>query len=121
MRAAYEALHARGWAHSVEVWLEDRLVGGLYGIAIGRAFFGESMFSRATNASKAAMLSLCLHLAEFGGGMLDCQVVSPHLLTVGAKTIPRAEFRVRLATSCGDGRRMTGWPEGRFATPSGFR
>jgi leucyl/phenylalanyl-tRNA--protein transferase len=121
MSAAYQALHAGGWAHSVEVWLDDRLVGGLYGVAIGAAFFGESMFSRATNASKAAMLSLCRHLATLGGGMLDCQVVSPHLLTVGARTIPRSEFRALLDTSCRDGRPMTGWREGRFSSPSGLR
>jgi len=120
MSAAYQALHARGWAHSVEVWLEDRLVGGLYGIAIGDAFFGESMFSRVTNASKAAMLSICRHLAARGGGLLDCQVVSPHLLTVGATTISRSEFRTLLDTFCGDRGPMTGWQSGRYPAPCGL-
>ena len=77
MMQAYSALHRAGWAHSVEVWFGTTLAGGLYGLSIGRAFFGESMFSRKSNASKAAMLALCAELGERQFRILDCQVVSP--------------------------------------------
>ncbi len=110
MAAAYADLHRAGWAHSVEVWHEDRLLGGLYGLAIGRAFFGESMFSRATNASKIAMLALCRHMAGRGMNLLDCQVISPHLLTLGAVAVPRSEFRVLLAAACEPPTAARDWP-----------
>ena len=99
MRAAYTRLHALGHAHSVEVWRGDTLVGGLYGVAVGRAFFAESMFSRAPNASKAAMVFLAreLHAREFA--VIDCQLPSRHLATMGAVEIPRREFLSLLAPS----------------------
>jgi len=100
MAQAYESLHAAGWAHSVEVWEEDELIGGLYGLAIGRAFFGESMFSRRSNASKFTLLYLSglLDAGEFG--LLDCQIQSPHLMSLGARMIPRQEFSMRLESLC---------------------
>ena len=97
---AYEALHASGWAHSVEVWEAGELTGGLYGIAIGRAFFGESMFSRRSNASKATLLFLSGLLADGTLGVLDCQVRSPHLMSLGATMISRASFTEQLASLC---------------------
>jgi len=110
MAAAYESLHRSGWAHSVEVWSGDKLVGGIYGVAIGKVFFGESMFSRETNASKIAMQCLCRILAQHDFPMLDCQVVSPHLLTLGAAPMARDEFRRRLETACASPDAFTGWP-----------
>jgi leucyl/phenylalanyl-tRNA--protein transferase len=111
MIAAYEILHAEGWAHSVEVWDSDRLVGGIYGLVIGKIFFGESMFSQETNASKFAMLGLCQQLLENDFALLDCQVVSEHLLTLGATTMPRAEFASTLRRSCQPVTRFEHWPE----------
>ncbi len=92
MAAAYSALHEAGWAHSVECWLDNQLVGGLYGISIGRVFFGESMFSRSSNASKVAFAWLVRQLSVWEFGLLDCQVYSDHLASLGAEEIPRAEF-----------------------------
>ncbi|MFQ5983082.1 MAG: leucyl/phenylalanyl-tRNA--protein transferase, partial [Woeseiaceae bacterium] len=89
MVEAFSTLHDEGWAHSVEIWRDDELVGGLYGIAIGKAFFGESMFSRQSNASKIAMWALCAHLVRHRFEILDCQVVSPHLTSLGAILMPR--------------------------------
>jgi leucyl/phenylalanyl-tRNA---protein transferase len=94
---SYEELHRRGAAHAVEVWLEDVLVGGLYGVAVGGAFFGESMFHRATDASKAALHALIVRLRERGFALLDIQWVTPHLAQFGAVAIPRAEYLTRLA------------------------
>jgi leucyl/phenylalanyl-tRNA--protein transferase len=111
MLAAFCRLHDEGWAHSVEVWAERRLVGGIYGLAIGRAFFGESMFSRETNASKTAMLALCRQLAAHDFLVLDCQLVSPHLLSLGASPMPRPEFARLLARACSQRTRFSGWPE----------
>ncbi len=93
MIQAYTRLHQSGYAHSVEVWQEDRLVGGLYGMAIGRMFFGESMFSRADNASKVGFAHLCRYLEHQGFGVIDCQVANPHLESLGAVEIPREEFQ----------------------------
>lgn len=90
MRAAYCELHRQGHAHSVDVWAEDALVGGLYGVAVGEVFCGESMFSRVNNASKLALLSL-LELMP-GLQLVDCQVPNAHLQSLGATNIPRAEF-----------------------------
>ncbi|MEO0576204.1 MAG: leucyl/phenylalanyl-tRNA--protein transferase [Pseudomonadota bacterium] len=92
MRSAYRALHQSGWAHSIEVHLDDALVGGLYGVAIDRMFFGESMFSRVSNASKVAMHYLCLQLAQDCFGLLDCQMHTPHLASLGAENMPRNTF-----------------------------
>ena len=97
MRAAYIQLHQLGQAHSVETWQQDKLVGGLYGVQIGRVFFGESMFSRVTDASKFALKSLCEHLIAQNVAMIDCQMATQHLLSLGAQLIPRAEFSALLA------------------------
>jgi leucyl/phenylalanyl-tRNA--protein transferase len=110
MRSAYNALHDEGWAHSIEVWLDDELAGGLYGVAIDRMFFGESMFSAVSNASKAAMVALCFLLVERGVRMLDCQVASPHLMSLGAELIPRREFAAVLETDCASLKKAGGWP-----------
>jgi len=102
MLAAYQRLHALGHAHSVEAWDGERLVGGIYGVAIGRMFFGESMFSAAPNGSKVALLALARALRAWGYPMLDAQVASDHLFTLGALELPRFDFCTRVAglTSC---------------------
>ena len=110
MIAAYARLHAAGWAHSIEVWDQERLVGGLYGLCIGRVFFGESMFSRVDNASKFAMFGLTQHMLASGLELVDCQVVSRHLMTLGATTIPRSEFKQMLRTLCQPATSFTDWP-----------
>jgi leucyl/phenylalanyl-tRNA---protein transferase len=110
MVKAYNTLHELGWAHSVEVWLEDRLVGGMYGVAIGRAFFGESMFSRLSNASKVALLALCRHLVKHDFAVLDCQVASPHLVSLGAIEMPRRDFESFLGDCCTPRTAFTEWP-----------
>lgn len=96
MREAYGRLHELGLAHSVETWRDGVLVGGLYGIALGRAFFGESMFSTATDASKIALVALVRQLERWGFGMIDCQMNTGHLASLGAREIPRGEFTRRL-------------------------
>ncbi len=96
MIAAYCALHKLGHAHSVETWMDGRLAGGLYGIAIGRMFYGESMFSHASNASKIALAYLSKQLDRWKFGMIDCQMNTPHLASLGAHEIPRDEFIKRL-------------------------
>lgn len=93
---AYCALHVHGAAHSIEVWDGKRLVGGLYGVAIGGAFFGESMFSRVDNASKVALVQLCEHLIGLGIELVDCQVLTPHMQRMGADLMTRARFLERL-------------------------
>lgn len=97
MVAAYERLHAAGWAHSVETWVDGELVGGLYCVGLGRAVFGESMFARRTDASKialAALVALCRH---HGVAQIDCQQKTGHLASLGAREIPRADFVSRVA------------------------
>lgn len=116
---AFEHLHAEGWAHSVEVWAQDRLVGGLYGLVIGRVFFGESMFSRVDNASKMALVALTRSMLESGMALLDCQVVSHHLATLGATTLPRPEFIALLDKACEPQTAYCDWPAGPLAV-SGF-
>ena len=96
MQEAYCRLFERGFAHSVETWEDGRLVGGLYGIAIGRMYYGESMFSRVSNASKVAAAHLARFLTAKGFGMIDCQMHTAHLASLGAREIPRAEFLRRL-------------------------
>lgn len=91
--AGYSALHERGFAHSVEVWRDNELVGGLYGVALGRVFFGESMFSRADNASKVGFAHLARQLCEWNFQLIDCQVANDHLFSLGAVEIPREEFQ----------------------------
>ena len=92
MATAYTALHHAGYAHSVETWADGALVGGLYGVSIGRMFFGESMFSRAPDASKIALVHLARQLERWKFGLIDCQMATPHLASLGAREIPRAEF-----------------------------
>jgi leucyl/phenylalanyl-tRNA--protein transferase len=100
MAAAYTHLHITGRAHSVEVWQGEQLVGGLYGVALGRAFFGESMFSRVSDASKVALVHLAGQLRQWGYGIIDCQVESAHLARLGAESIPRREFLRLLDALC---------------------
>ncbi len=98
MRRAYQRLHRDGHAHSFETWQGGRLVGGLYGVAIGRMFYGESMFSRATDASKVALVALVERLRARGFPLLDCQQRTPLLASLGAREIGRAAFLRRLAS-----------------------
>lgn len=97
----YLELHRRGFAHSVESWKQGALAGGLYGVALGGAFFGESMFSRERDASKAALVFLVKRMNEHGFTLLDTQWVTPHLARFGAKEIPRAEYMKRLKKATG--------------------
>jgi len=96
MVEAYIHLHQLGHAHSLEVWEDDLLVGGIYGLAMGSVFFGESMFSRRTDASKIALVALCRQLQGRGYGLLDCQVGNPHLYSMGAEELPREAFETLL-------------------------
>jgi leucyl/phenylalanyl-tRNA--protein transferase len=96
MMAAYGTLHERGIAHSIETWIDGELAGGLYGVALGRMFYGESMFTRATDASKIALVHLVRQLARWNFGMIDCQMYTPHLASLGAREIPRGEFMRKL-------------------------
>ena len=100
MLNAYCQLNRLGYAHSVEVWQEQQLVGGLYGVAIGKVFFGESMFSRVTDASKVALVHLSRQLLAWDFRMIDCQVYSPHLASLGAEVIPRKSFSQLLDQWC---------------------
>ena len=109
MQRAYEDLHRRGFCQSLEVWRQGRLIGGLYGVSIGRAFFGESMFSRETDASKIAMHWLCRQLNAWNFSLVDCQVTTPHLLSLGAQTISRERFLFELQTAVGAGGRTGHW------------
>jgi len=101
MTVAYSDLHAAGYGHSVEVWQEDQLVGGLYGVAVGRMFFGESMFSRRSNASKVALVCVVRLLSQLDFGLIDCQMPTSHLSSLGAREIPRDEFVSRVAALAG--------------------
>jgi leucyl/phenylalanyl-tRNA--protein transferase len=96
MIAAYCDLHRMGYAHSVETWMNGELAGGLYGMALGRMFYGESMFSRRTDASKIALAHLAAQLEKWNFGMIDCQMYTPHLTSLGAREIPRKDFITRL-------------------------
>ena len=109
MRAAYLRLHKLGYAHSVETWLNDRLVGGLYGIAIGNVFFGESMFSLERDASKVALKRLCDELVARGYQMIDCQMATPHLMSLGAELIPRVDFIQLLTVHVGEDLTPRAW------------
>jgi leucyl/phenylalanyl-tRNA--protein transferase len=95
---AYKELHRRGYAHSIETWADAALVGGLYGVSIGRMFYGESMFARATDASKIALAFLVRQLARWGFEMIDCQMSTAHLASLGAREIARRAFLSRLHT-----------------------
>lgn len=96
MLQAYTDLYALGVAHCIEVWQQHRLVGGLYGVALGKVFFGESMFSQENDASKVALVYLSGQLQAWGYELIDCQVTNEHLLSLGATEMPRAEFEQRL-------------------------
>ena len=110
MQQAYLRLHELGWAHSVETWVEGELVGGLYGVAIGRAFYGESMFARTSDASKVALAHLARHLESRGFGMIDCQMSTAHLESLGAREIPRREFVAALRELTRSGDAPGRWP-----------
>ncbi|MEP7096500.1 MAG: leucyl/phenylalanyl-tRNA--protein transferase [Dokdonella sp.] len=109
MLAAYQRLHALGSAHSVEAWDGERLAGGIYGISIGRMFYGESMFSAQTNGSKVALLALCHVLREWGCPLLDAQVASDHLFTLGAQEMPRTAFCAKAAELAGAAALVGSW------------
>jgi len=108
---AYQNLHELGWAHSVEVWLDGVLVGGLYGIAVKPFFFGESMFSLQDNASKIAFMALCQQLEQLDFTLLDCQLPTAHLASLGAQTIPRDALLQSLAGGVISPRPVMEWQE----------
>jgi leucyl/phenylalanyl-tRNA--protein transferase len=110
MQAAYGKLHELGYAHSVEVWMDGKLVGGLYGMALGRTFYGESMFSWRTDASKIALAHLCMHLQRQGFGIIDCQMETRHLASLGARPIPRSDFVALLRRTTATDFRAERWP-----------
>lgn len=111
MVAAYGELHRAGYAHSVETYREGELVGGLYGVSLGGAFFGESMFSRADDASKVAMVALGRRLTAWGFDLIDCQLMNDHVARFGAALIPRAEFLARLVQALQRPTRRGLWTE----------
>jgi leucyl/phenylalanyl-tRNA--protein transferase len=100
MRTAYQDLHRAGYAHSVETWCGDELVGGLYGVHLGGVFFGESMFSRRTDASKVALVRLVEECQKRSVALIDCQMATRHLASLGARTVPRSQFVRQLAQHC---------------------
>ena len=110
MQAAYCELHRLGHAHSVETWIDGKLAGGLYGIAIGRAFYGESMFADERDASKIALAHLCAYLKQRGFGIIDCQMETVHLASLGARPIPRRDFAARLEELCARDDAPGHWP-----------
>jgi leucyl/phenylalanyl-tRNA--protein transferase len=111
---AYIRLHNRGYAHSIESWCEGELAGGLYGVSLGRAFFGESMFSRRTDASKAALAGLVALARAKGISLIDCQLPTPHLQSLGAKEVARDEFlrRLKEVIDAPTDRGRWAWPAG---------
>ena len=111
MKSAYCRLHSMGYAHCFEAWQDDELVGGLYGVAIGRVFFGESMFTRAVDASKVAFAAAVTYLMLRGFRLIDCQVASPHMTSLGATLIRRTEFVARLDEHCRDPNPTGSWSE----------
>ena len=115
MQRAYIALHNAGHAHSLEVFDGERLVGGIYGVAIGRMFFGESMFSAESGGSKVALAALALRLREWGWPLIDAQVGNPHLATLGAEAWPRPSFLAAVAEACAQPGRPGSWA-GTFGT-----
>lgn len=108
---AYCALHERGYAHSIESWSEGAVVGGLYGVCLGRCFFGESMFARRADASKVALVRLVEILKERQVDLIDCQVTTEHLVSLGAREIPRSEFRRLIASRVDDPVNRGSWAE----------
>ena len=110
MQQAYCRLHELGYAHSVETWVEDRLTGGLYGVAIGRVFYGESMFSRASDGSKIALAHLARYVERRRFAVIDCQMTTAHLASLGAREIRRHEFVRGLAVWTQEGEGPGKWP-----------
>lgn len=117
MMAAYEALHAAGLAHSVEAWQGDMLAGGLYGVSLGGVFFGESMFTRVSNASKVALVRLVAGLRRAGFRLIDCQVTTAHLMRLGAREISRTRFMNELQRGLKSATRQGVW---RFSDREGI-
>lgn len=111
MKKAYRELHRLGWAHSFEAWRDGTLVGGLYGVAIGRVFFGESMFHRVSNASKAALVFAVENLTRWGYALIDCQVCTQHLKNFGAEEISRTDFVRLLESNCALGVAAEAWQD----------
>lgn len=109
MQAAYSDLHAAGHAHSVECWVNGQLAGGLYGVSIGRIFFGESMFTRVTDASKVAFVALARQLERWHFPLIDCQVHTSHLESMGASFMPRQQFSQLLQQECQPGDEAPAW------------
>ena len=109
---AYNQLHQQGIAHSIEAWFDDELVGGLYGVAIGQVFFGESMFHKQTDASKVAFYHLVLQLSEWGYKLIDCQVHTHHLTRFGAEEIERKQFVSHLKRFCSVQAHKQAWKTG---------
>jgi leucyl/phenylalanyl-tRNA--protein transferase len=109
MRSAYQRLHQLGYAHSVETWMNGELAGGLYGVSLGAAFFGESMFARIRDASKIALVHLVRKLEREKYGVIDCQMRTGHLATLGAREIPRAQFSRLLGELVDYGRTPGSW------------
>ena len=118
MISAYVALHRAGYAHSVEAWQADELVGGLYGLSLGRVFFGESMFAHRTDASKVALAALVAILRERRTPLIDCQQETSHLATLGARPIPRRTFAAHLAELINSSDPPSEWPRGTLAQSS---
>jgi leucyl/phenylalanyl-tRNA--protein transferase len=119
VEAGYSALHDLGFAHSAESWAGGELVGGLYGVCLGRCFFGESMFSRRPDASKVALVGLVDELTRRGVELIDCQVTTEHLLSLGAREIPRSEFLRRLDDLLRHPTDRTSWARPPAGDPSG--
>lgn len=117
MIEAYITLHEMGYAHSVEAWCGNQLAGGLYGVSIGKAFFGESMFSRVPDASKIALVSLARHLRRLDFDLIDCQVTTDHLLSMGAVEVPRDHFLDILNRSVNATVSPDTWTRGKILDP----
>jgi leucyl/phenylalanyl-tRNA--protein transferase len=117
MIAAYGRLHRLGLAHSVEIWQDGVLAGGLYGVGVGRVFFGESMFSRVSDASKVALVHLCQRLHVWGYAVVDCQVISAHLVRMGADQVAREAFTALLQRWCPEPGRDGNWDDGTLSFP----
>ena len=109
MISAYTTLHELGVAHSIEVWHEEALIGGIYGLALGHMFFGESMFSRKPDSSKIALICLCKQLDEWGFGPMDCQVGNEHLYRMGAEDVDREVFEADLERYSSQHRENSSW------------
>jgi leucyl/phenylalanyl-tRNA--protein transferase len=106
---AYTRLHRCGYAHSVEAWFEGKLAGGLYGVSLGNAFFGESMFTRKSNASKVALAALVQHMQEENFSVLDCQLPTGHLVSLGAREISRRDYLAVLKRALREGTKKGTW------------